>query len=55
MIIQSGPGLPPHEFLACGEENVFISGYVDHRGTVVEDFDVEEIENAMELFKKKKY
>ena len=49
MIIQSGPGLP-HDFLACGEENVFISGYVDHRGTVVEDFNVEEIENAIELF-----
>ena len=27
MIIQSGPGMP-HDFLACGEENVFISGYV---------------------------
>jgi len=52
MIIQSGPGLP-HDFLACGEENVFISGYVDHRGTVVENFNVEEIENAIELFKEK--
>ena len=31
MIIQSGPGMP-HDFLACGDENMFISGYIDHRG-----------------------
>lgn len=52
MIIQSGPGLP-HDFLACGDENVFISGYVDHRGTVVENFNTEEIEDAIKLFKEK--
>lgn len=37
MIIQSGPDMP-HDFLACGNENVFISGYIDHRGEVIEDF-----------------
>lgn len=52
LIIQSGPGLP-HDFLACGEENVFISGYVDHRGTVVENFNAEEVEDAIKLFKEK--
>lgn len=52
MIIQSGPGLNS-DFLACGEENVFISGYVDHRGVVVEDLDFVEIERARELFKEK--
>ena len=52
MIIQSGPGLP-NDFLACGDENVFISGYVDHRGKLVKDLDLREIENAIELFKKK--
>jgi N-methylhydantoinase A/oxoprolinase/acetone carboxylase beta subunit len=50
MIIQSGPGLVP-DFLACGEENVFISGYVDHRGKVVKDIDLQEIEQAARLFK----
>lgn len=49
MIIQSGPGLP-HDFLACGNENVFISGYIDHRGKVVEELDLEEINNARDLF-----
>lgn len=52
MIIQSGPGLPI-DFLACGDENVFISGYVDHRGKLVKDLDLKEIERAIELFKKK--
>ncbi len=52
MIIQSGPGLP-NDFLACGDENVFISGYVDHRGKLVKDLDLKEIERAIELFKKK--
>lgn len=50
MIIQSGPGLN-HDFLKCGKENVFISGYVDHRGKVVQDLDREEIKNIKYLFK----
>ena len=53
MIIQSGPGLP-QDFLACGEENVFISGYIDHRGTVVENWSPEEIKEAINIFKEKK-
>ncbi|NLV75936.1 MAG: hydantoinase/oxoprolinase family protein [Tissierellia bacterium] len=53
MIIQSGPGLP-QDFLACGEENVFISGYIDHRGTVVENWNHEEIKEAINIFKGKK-
>ncbi len=53
MIIQSGPGLP-QDFLACGEENVFISGYIDHRGTVVENWSHEEIKEAINIFKGKK-
>lgn len=52
MIIQSGPGLN-NQFLACGEENQFISGYVDHRGIVVEDLDMVEIQRAIDLFKEK--
>ena len=35
MVIQPGPGMA-YDNLACGEENVFISGYIDHRGNVVE-------------------
>ena len=52
LIIQSGPGLP-HDFLAFGDENVFISGYIDHRGTEVEPWKKEEIDNAVRIFRKK--
>ena len=52
MIIQSGPGMP-HDFLACGCENSFISGYIDHRGKVVEDLKLEEIEDVKIKFKEK--
>ena len=52
MIIQSGPGMP-HDFLACGDENMFISGYVDHRGEIIEDFQISEIDKAIRLFKEK--
>lgn len=45
MIIQSGPGLS-NELLACGDENVFISGYLDHRGVVVDELDGDEIYSA---------
>ena len=38
-------------FLACGDENIFISGYVDHRGSVVQNLQLEEIERGIELFK----
>lgn len=52
MIIQSGPGLP-HDFLACGDENAFISGYVDHRGKVVDDLNEAEVEAAIASFANK--
>lgn len=52
MIIQSGPGIN-HDFLACGEENIFISGYVDHRGRVVKELNSREIKDAIDLFKRK--
>lgn len=52
MIIQSGPGLP-HDFLACGDENVFISGYVNHGGKLVRELELKEIEEAVSLFKEK--
>ncbi|MBE3579695.1 MAG: hydantoinase/oxoprolinase family protein [Caldanaerobacter subterraneus] len=52
MIIQPGPGLP-YDFLACGDESVFISGYIDHRGEIIKDFNLFEIKNAIKLFKEK--
>lgn len=52
MIIQSGPGIQS-DFLACGDENIFISGYVDHRGSVVQNLQLEEIERGIELFKQR--
>jgi len=53
MIIQGGPGLP-NEHVAVGAENVFISGYTDHRGEVVSDIDTKEINEAIELFNDRK-
>ncbi|GFN34584.1 hydantoinase/oxoprolinase family protein [Tepidimicrobium xylanilyticum] len=52
MIIQPGPGIPC-DFLACGDENIFISGYIDHRGEIIEHFKQEEIEKAIKLFREK--
>jgi len=50
MIIQCGPGLESN-FLRCGRENVFISGYIDHRGREVSPIDNSEIRQAMRTFK----
>lgn len=52
MIIEPGPGLP-YDYLACDNENVFVSGYIDHRGNVVEDLNIDEIKDAIKLFKEK--
>lgn len=52
MIIQSGPGLP-NDFLACGQENIFVSGYIDHRGKVVEYLDLNEINESIQEISKK--
>ena len=52
VIIQSGPGLN-NNFLACGDENIFVSGYVDHRGKVVKGLNLAEIQDGVESFKKK--
>lgn len=50
MIIQSGPGIPD-SFLACGNSNVFVSGYIDHRGKVIERYKKAEIRRAISNFK----
>jgi len=52
MIIESGPGVAP-SFLSCGQENIFIKGYVDHRGREIMPFDPEEIRKAMLTFRQK--
>jgi len=50
MVIQSGPGIS-YDHLACGKANAFISGYIDHRGNVVETFNPFEIEELCKKFK----
>lgn len=50
MIIQSGPGLN-NDFSSCKSLNKFISGYIDHRGQVVENVDLEEVKEARDAFK----
>lgn len=52
MIIQSGPGMS-YDNLACGQDNAFISGYIDHRGNVVEELDESELKDIVKRFKKK--
>lgn len=52
MIIESGPGLDP-SFLCCGDENVFVDGYIDHRGREVKPLDIKAIDEAAKLFESK--
>ena len=52
MIIQSGPGLNI-ESEVFGDKMKFIKGSIDHRGRVVEDLDLKEIEECIEDFKDK--
>src|SRR5690625_1074791 len=52
MFIQSGPGLP-QQFLACGDENIFLSGYIDHRGRVVKALNSDEITSQIQPLKEK--
>src|SRR5690625_1400948 len=51
MFIQSGPGLS-HDFLACGDKNIFLSGYIDHRGRIVKDFNLSEIQNSIQALRR---
>ncbi len=53
MIIQSGPGLK-NDFVFCGDNRQFISGYIDHRGVAVEELDIGEVQDAIQLYKKRK-
>ena len=50
MIIECGPGLSG-DFLCCGNENVFISGYMDHRGREVSPINTQEINQVANTFK----
>lgn len=52
MIIESGPGLP-YDFLACGKENIFVEGYIDHRGREVSPINIAEVNCASNAFKNK--
>lgn len=53
MIVQPGPGLI-HDFSSCKGIVQTISGYVDHRGVVVDNLDPKEIEEALLLFERDK-
>lgn len=52
MIIQSGPGVNS-DFSSCKGEIQSISGYIDHRGKIVQALDLVEINRAINLFKEK--
>lgn len=49
MIVQTGPGMR-HDFSDAGDQVRFISGYIDHRGTVVKDFANDEIQASKTEF-----
>ncbi len=51
MIVQSGPGMN-HDFSDAGDEVEFISGYIDHRGTVVKEVSKNEINDIKINFTK---
>lgn len=53
MLVQTGPGIL-HDFSSCRGPIVNISGYVDHRGVVVEPLQTRELEQALALFEKEK-
>lgn len=53
MLIQSGPGLMT-DTLACGDQNKFLAGSIDHRGRIVKNLDLQEIEEAIQEFKEEK-
>lgn len=53
MIIQNGPGLP-NEVLKITNDFFFISGYTDHRGIVVREYNKNEINEAINYFKANK-
>lgn len=50
LIVQTGPGLP-HSYLKVNNNTKFISGYVDHLGRLIEDFNNDEIININNEFK----
>src|SRR5699024_6170717 len=43
MIVQSGPGMR-HDFSDAGDQLSFISGYIDHRGSIVKGVAKDEIQ-----------
>ena len=51
MIIQNGPGLPTDR-QKLTKDTLFISGYTDHRGKVVKDYQSSEINKAADYFQK---
>lgn len=53
MLIQSGPGLLV-DSLACGHDNQFLKGSIDHRGREVEELDIKEVKKTIKKFKQSK-
>ncbi len=43
MIVQTGPGMQ-HDFSAAGDQLRYVSGYIDHRGSIVKDVAENEIQ-----------
>lgn len=52
MFIQSGPGLPKETF-KTGEECIFLSGSIDHRGRITKRLNEEEVKEAIQKLQTK--
>lgn len=46
MFIESGPGLSPSNF-ACGDYNVFLEGYIDHRGREIKPINIAQVKKEL--------
>ncbi len=52
MFIQAGPGMNPG-FLNCGDHMFFLNGAIDHRGIVLQNPDMADVEKGVAELKKK--
>lgn len=53
LMVSSGPGIDPETF-ALGDSYYILTGSIDHRGSVVRDFDQREVDAALQECKKQK-
>ncbi len=53
MMIQAGPGMVPANLFGGLGESIYLTGYTDHRGYVIEEFDSADVARGIKKFKAK--